>query len=654
LPLFIYGTIYGLQLVADPVAAGEWNTLRFAAAGVVPGFVLVNALCLVAVWKARKLPTQPFAFGELARSFVKVLPELFIPVGVLAGLLIFSFSLPEIASLTLVYVIVLQLGVLRTIHPRVLWTVSREAMTMVGAIFVIILCSTVFTNYIVTAEIPGKLVDWATQYVDSKIVFLLALNLLLLVVGMIMDIFSAIVIVLPLIVPISRHYGIDPYHLGIIFLLNLEVGYLTPPVGLNLFITSIKFQTPVDEVLRATLPFLATMVVVLGLVTYIPALTIVPPAERTAPINNLVLVARAGIQESKVSIAEFTLVDQLGKEFLGPDKKPIVRRFVDCEKVTDAFGKPMLDEKTKQPLVPNESQKDVCQSPFYDITECMPNGKSTDPAQLACKHAAISKWIGERYNEDYPAHAIIVVDTVPLAGASGEPLTYEVEMKDKDGKPVLDELEMPKKEEKNIVGPDGKPFVRTLEWCTTLEFKSDQERCRQLFIAASRCKLGPEAPEEDCAAEKCPDEEPAETPGEGSAAGAGSGSADVAAGSAAGSGSADVAAGSAAGAGSGSGSATEAGSGSAAPPPPATRAACLQTAAAACVNEQYASCVAAAAKSWADENPSIARNPKLAGSVAKQGPNEEGKAGGCSKGGAAAGFGFGALLLYLLMRRRQT
>src|SRR5690606_39257460 len=124
--------------------------------------------------------------------------------------------------------------------------------------------------------------------------FLLVLNILLLFVGMVMDIFSAIVIVLPLIAPIAKVYGIDPYHLGVIFLLNLEVGYLTPPVGLNLFITSIKFTTPVIDVIRATIPFMATMLVVLMIVTYVPALTIVPEAERTAPISNLVEIVRTG------------------------------------------------------------------------------------------------------------------------------------------------------------------------------------------------------------------------------------------------------------------------------------------------------------------------------------------------------------------------
>nr|MBA2544782.1 TRAP transporter large permease [Deltaproteobacteria bacterium] len=313
LPLFIYGTIYGLTQVGDSEAAAAWDTQRFIFAGIVPGMLLVAALSLVAIVVAWKLPRQKFVLRELGASFVQALPELFIPFGVIAGLAS-GFALPEVASLTVVYVILLEFGILKYVLPvlaailafnmvregrvsgavfaavalgglfalvhfariprtrwSVLWTVSKEAFVMVGAIFVIILCSTVFTNYIVTADVPSKLVAWATQYVDSKILFLLVLNLMLLLVGMIMDIFSAIVIVLPLIVPISKYYGVDPYHLGVVFLLNLEVGYLTPPVGLNLFITSIKFQVPVLEVMRSTLPFLITMIVVLAIVTYVPS-----------------------------------------------------------------------------------------------------------------------------------------------------------------------------------------------------------------------------------------------------------------------------------------------------------------------------------------------------------------------------------------------
>src|SRR5204862_2389525 len=138
------------------------------------------------------------------------------------------------------------------------------------------------SHFRVTADVREKLVARTREHVVSKLVFRLAINVMLLVVGTVMDIFSAIVVVLPLIGPIAKAYGIDPYHLGVIFLLNLEVGYLHPPVGLNLFITSLKFQRPITEVMWATIPFLVTMIAALLIITYVPQLTVVPEEKRTS------------------------------------------------------------------------------------------------------------------------------------------------------------------------------------------------------------------------------------------------------------------------------------------------------------------------------------------------------------------------------------
>ena len=194
------------------------------------------------------------------------------------GLVVVGFGLPEIAALTVRLRSCSRSasrasipGWGKPLPPRVLWTTSREAIAMVGAIFIIIFASTALTDFMVNAEVPAKLVAWTQAHVHSKIVFLLAINVILLIVGTVMDIFSAIVVVLPLIAPIAETYGIDPYHLGVIFLLNLEVGYLHPPVGLNLFITSVKFQRPITEVMWATIPFLITMIVALLTITYVPA-----------------------------------------------------------------------------------------------------------------------------------------------------------------------------------------------------------------------------------------------------------------------------------------------------------------------------------------------------------------------------------------------
>ncbi len=451
LPLFIYGTVYGLTNL-DPEI---WDTRRFLFAGIVPGLVLVGMLSAVAVTVAvwKKLPRQKFELGELGKSFLIALPELFVPFGVILGLAS-GIGLPEIAALTVLYTIVLEVGASRLFNRlgvawgkpleiRVMWTTTREAMAMVGAIFIIIFASTALTNFMVTAEVPKKLVDWTLAHVESKIVFLLAINVMLLVVGTVMDIFSAIVVVLPLIGPIAKAYGIDPYHLGVIFLLNLEVGYLHPPVGLNLFITSVKFQRPITEVMWATIPFLVTMIVALLVITYVPGLTIVPEPERTAPISNLVTIVHTGVEEAKVSVKEITLVDAEGKPLLKQGKQ-VTRKFIDCSPIED------------------EIQRGVCQGLFFDVTTCIPNPKAITPEQQKCANEAIADWVVSNLNSD-PLDlekAIVTVEEVPLV--------------DEDGNPIKDDK--------------GAPVVKKFASCGPLT-GTDREICRSLFIEVSSCHI---------------------------------------------------------------------------------------------------------------------------------------------------------------------
>jgi hypothetical protein len=326
-------------------------------------------------------------------------------------------------------------------------------MAMVGAIFIIIFASTALTNFMVTAEVPKKLVQWTLDHVESKIVFLLAINVMLLIVGTVMDIFSAIVVVLPLIGPIAKAYGIDPYHLGVIFLLNLEVGYLHPPVGLNLFITSVKFNRPITEVMWATIPFLVTMIIALLVITYVPALTVVPEAERTGRIDNLVVLIRTAAEEGR-SVKEVTIVDAAGTPLKDAKGQPIVKKLDDCAKL------------------PTESKKDVCQKLFFDVSNC-----KTDPNAQQCANKAIASWAVSELNGDVldQSKAIIVVDEVALVKPDGEPV------KDKAGAQI----------KKNRAE------------CDKLE-GSYQETCRELFINASNCKIDP--PEDGnvdaCIAEK--------------------------------------------------------------------------------------------------------------------------------------------------------
>jgi len=448
LPLFIYGTVYGLTNL-DPEI---WDTRRFLFAGIVPGMVLVGMLSAVAVSVAiyKKLPRQKFDVAELGKSFLLALPELFVPFGVI-GALASGIGLSEVAALTVLYVVILEVGISRLLvkakvgwgrplDPKVLWTTTREAMAMVGAIFIIIFASTALTNFMVTAEVPKKLVQWTLDHVESKIVFLLAINIMLLVVGTVMDIFSAIVVVLPLIGPIAKAYGIDPYHLGVIFLLNLEVGYLHPPVGLNLFITSVKFQRPITEVMWATIPFLLTMIVALLVITYVPALTVVPEAERTGTVNNLVVMIHTSAEEGR-AVREVAIVDAAGTPLKDQKGQPIVKKLEECAGIT------------------NESKKDACQKLFFDVSNC-----KTDADATKCTNKAIASWAVDQLNGDVldQSKAIIVVTEVALVKPDGEPV------KDKAGAQI----------------------VKKAEECAKLE-GSYQETCRELFISASNCKILP-------------------------------------------------------------------------------------------------------------------------------------------------------------------
>lgn len=301
LPLFIYGTVYGMAAqTASDTGQGEMKLIEFATdrfvfAGIVPGIVLCGVICIyaMAVAVVRKVPRQQFDLRELASALTIALPELALPVFILAAIGTGFLTIPEVASVSALYVFLIEAYLYRDIDARALFRIVRESMALVGAIFIIILCATGLTNYFVTAKVPDAIVEWISSTIHSKWAFLLALNVMLLFVGMLMDIFSAIVVVVPLITPIAMHYGIDPYHLGVVFLLNLELGYLTPPVGLNLFIASFKFNQPIVAVVRSTIPFLTMMIVALGLVTYVPALTVVPPPKRTGLVGPLVRLVEA-------------------------------------------------------------------------------------------------------------------------------------------------------------------------------------------------------------------------------------------------------------------------------------------------------------------------------------------------------------------------
>ena len=200
--------------------------------------------------------------------------EVALPFVVLGGIYSGIFAISEAAALTALYVIVIEVFVYRDVAFGKIATVIREAMVMVGSIILILGCALALTNFLVDTEVPQRLFEVIQERISSRVMFLILLNILLLFLGAILDIFSAIVIMVPLLLPVAIGYGIHPLHLGIIFLANLQIGYFTPPIGMNLFIASYRFNRPVLELYAACLPFMAVLLLTLLVITYVPALSL--------------------------------------------------------------------------------------------------------------------------------------------------------------------------------------------------------------------------------------------------------------------------------------------------------------------------------------------------------------------------------------------
>jgi tripartite ATP-independent transporter DctM subunit len=186
-------------------------------------------------------------------------------------------TVTEAASITAIYALIAEVLIYRDVSVRQIPEIIRSSMVLVAGILVILASAFGFTNYLVDAEVPMRILEWMQGAFSSKWTFLLALNIFLLIVGSLMDIFSALIVVVPLILPIAEGYGVNLTHLGIIFLTNLEIGYSTPPVGLNLFISSFRFDRSIVELYRACFPFLGILLVALAIITYVPWLSLFLP-----------------------------------------------------------------------------------------------------------------------------------------------------------------------------------------------------------------------------------------------------------------------------------------------------------------------------------------------------------------------------------------
>jgi tripartite ATP-independent transporter DctM subunit len=267
LPLILYGIVAKVRVD------------QMFIAGILPGAMMLGLLSLWSFRAGRQVqstvrPASPFRLSEVTASLREGIWEIPLPIIVLGGVYSGYFAVSEAAAVTVVYVFIVEVLIYREIPFRRLPGLMRESMAMVGGILIILGASLASYNYMIDAEVPVRLFEIVTAHISSKLTFLILLNVFLLILGTMLDIFSALVLVVPLILPIAIGYGIDPIHLGIVFLANMQIGYCTPPVGINLFIASYRFEKPIVLLYRAALPFLAILLFCVLVITYWPWLSL--------------------------------------------------------------------------------------------------------------------------------------------------------------------------------------------------------------------------------------------------------------------------------------------------------------------------------------------------------------------------------------------
>lgn len=271
LPLILYG------IIAQQMGVGETFTITdLFIAGAIPALLMITLLSAYSLWSNRdqNIQRQAFDVNKLKAALWEAKWEIPLPFIVLFGIYGGYFAVSEIAAVAALYVIIVEMFIYREIPFKTIPALLQKSMMMVGGIILILAVSLALTNYMIDAQVPDRLFSTIQQHVSSKLGFLILLNIFLLVLGAFLDIYSAIVIVVPLILPIAISYGVNPVHLGIIFLANMQIGYFTPPVGMNLFIASYRFKKPVTELYKACIPFMLVLLFALALITYIPALSL--------------------------------------------------------------------------------------------------------------------------------------------------------------------------------------------------------------------------------------------------------------------------------------------------------------------------------------------------------------------------------------------
>ncbi|MBI1363617.1 MAG: TRAP transporter large permease subunit [Proteobacteria bacterium] len=271
LPLILYG------IVSQQMDTGYGVTMeRLFIAGIGPTLLMIGALSVYVVWMSFKhgVKLTRFSAREVRAALWAARWEMPLPFFVLGGIYGGWFAVSEAAAVTALYVLIVEVLLYREIPLKRLPGLAVESMLMVGGILIVLASAMVLTNLMIDAEVPTKLFAFVKAWIDDKYTFLLVLNIFLLILGALLDIFAALVIVVPLILPVAAGYGVDPVHLAMVFLANMQIGYLTPPVGLNLFIASYRFDKPIEQIYHATAPFIVVLLAALAVITYWPALSL--------------------------------------------------------------------------------------------------------------------------------------------------------------------------------------------------------------------------------------------------------------------------------------------------------------------------------------------------------------------------------------------
>jgi tripartite ATP-independent transporter DctM subunit len=269
LPVILYSVVAGTREQSVPA-----DSLYLA--GLLPGILMIVLVAAYAIYVGRGLKTsrQPFSGREVLAATWRAKWELLLPFFVVGLFASGRASMVETAAAALVYAVVVECFIIRDLHPlRTLPGALIKSSVLTGAVLILLSAAMGITSYIVDAQIPDLLVTAVKAHIHSQFLFLLTLNALLLFVGSLVEIYAAIVAIAPLIVPLGAAFGVGPLHLGVIFLANLELGFLTPPFGLNLFLSSSRFNKPLTEVTKNAFPFLVIMGLAVLLITYVPSMS---------------------------------------------------------------------------------------------------------------------------------------------------------------------------------------------------------------------------------------------------------------------------------------------------------------------------------------------------------------------------------------------